>query len=447
MSNNTNDTDQGSGTGSETGGLPCPFPKGFTGPPPPGVYKHVELVLLKIIIPIIIGVGTFGNVLTIIVLIRHMKKLTSTAMFLFTLALSDTLLLYNAPLRRWITSIWNEDIRHYTELGCKFSVYLTYTSIQFSSWLLVAVTVERFISVVWPHRVRLGCTPRNSAIVIGVLFLIIFGLNTHIFYGFGYSKLPVYNGEGFCEPLYEGYRVFWGDVYSWIDLAVAFAIPFGFFVVINSVIIYKLRMMRLQRRKMSIIKSKSEDSSNKDANGVTVMLIMLSVVFFLCLTPVSVYFIVREYWLKHIAEWFCIDIYEFFRLFEIHSLVYVIVNIIGYCNASVNFFLYIISGSKYRAEIKALLLCKPVAQDGIFGSSSSASQRRTTRSTIASESRYGSRSTATASYNGTKGTPNNIEEEEGENGLQQKVLEDGTINKNQGYNNEVFTCMDEVNTV
>jgi hypothetical protein len=238
---------------------------------------------------------------------------------------------------------------------------MTYTSIQFSSWLFVAVTVERLICVVWPHRVRLGCTPRNSAIIVGVLFLIILGLNTHIFYGFGYSKLPVYNGEGFCEPLYEGYRVFWGDVYSWIDFAFAFAIPFGFFVVINSVIIYKLR------RKMSIIKSKSEDNNTKDANGVTVMLIMLSVVFFLCLTPVSVYFIVREYWLKHIAEWFCIDINVFFRLLEIHSLVNVIVNIIGYCNASVNFFLYIISGYKHRAEIKALLLCKPVAQDEIFG--------------------------------------------------------------------------------
>jgi hypothetical protein len=269
--------------------------------------------------------------------------------------------------------------------------------------------------------------------------LIIFGLNTHIFYGFGYSKLPVYNGEGFCEPLYEGYRVFWGDVYSWIDLAVAFAIPFGFFVVINSVIIYKLRMMRLQRRKMSIIKSKSEDSSKKDANGVTVMLIMLSVVFFLCLTPVSVYFIVREYWLKHIAEWFCIDIYEFFRLFEIHSLVYVIVNIIGYCNASVNFFLYIISGSKYRAEIKALLLCKPVAQDGIFGTSSSATQRRATGSTLASGSRYGSGSNATTSFNETRADTNHVEEEERENSLHEKVVEDEPINNNHGHNNEVFT--------
>ncbi|XP_045159566.2 cysteinyl leukotriene receptor 2-like [Mercenaria mercenaria] len=371
-------------------GPPCMPPPGFTGPPPPGTYIIAAERLWKIVPPIIISIGTVGNILTVIILLRYMRKISSTAVFLLTLAISDTLFLLNAPLRRWIIVIWDKDVRYISELGCKFSVYLTYSSLQLSSWILVAVTVERFICVVWPHRVRLGCTRKSATGVVAVLILIIFGSNAHIFYGFGRSDLPIFNNQGLCEPLYEGYHTFWSKMYTWIDFAVVFLVPFVVLLVANTAIIYKLRKSQNQRRKLSIIKSAGHKNKASDTRTVTIMLICLSVVFFISLTPVSIYYIYRPYWLESIEKWQCIDIYEYIRLNELQEFVSTVTNLIGYINSAFNFVLYTISGSKYRAELKAFLLCRPGGKEGLFGSSGSGVRRQGTTSTLASISRQSS---------------------------------------------------------
>lgn len=395
--NDTNGTETGRPSGGfqgpPPGGPPCAPPPGFTGPPPPGDYFNAADKLWTIVPPIVVVLGVFGNMLTVVILLRHIRKLSSTAIYLLTLAFSDTLFLLNAPLRRWIVNVWDEDVRHMSELVCKFSVYLTYSSSQLSSWILVAVTIERLISVVWPHRVRLGCTTRLSVTVIFVIVLIIFGSNAHIFYGFGRSDLPVFRNEGYCQPLYEDYFTFFNKTYPWIDFAVVFAIPFGILLISNLGIVYRLHKSRRERRKMSIIvKSRSDKSTANDIRRVTIILIILSVVFFICLAPVSIYFIYRPYMIEHRERLICVDIYEYIRLKELDVFLNALTNLLGYINAAFNFILYFISGSKYRAEIKALLFCRSGGRDDVFGSSSNGSRRRNTASTIASVNRSGSRS-------------------------------------------------------
>ncbi|KAH3896838.1 hypothetical protein DPMN_021020 [Dreissena polymorpha] len=51
-----------------------------------------------------------GNAMTIFVLLRQ-KKMTSTAVFLFALALSDTLVLFSALLPDWLLYTWGVDIK------------------------------------------------------------------------------------------------------------------------------------------------------------------------------------------------------------------------------------------------------------------------------------------------------------------------------------------------
>ncbi|KAL4229423.1 hypothetical protein ACF0H5_012461 [Mactra antiquata] len=367
--------------GPPAGGASCGPPPGWTGPPPPGPYANAAEMLWKTVPPIIIVLGVFGNILTVLILLRHARKLSSTAIFLMALAFSDTLFLFNAPLRQWIRAVWKTDVRWKSSLGCKFSIYLTYCSSQFSSWLLVAVTVERFISIVRPHHVRIGCTSRLAGVIIVALFVLIYGLNTHIFYGFGRSNLPRYFGQGLCEAMYEEYYEFWTKVYSWIDLAVVFLVPFLILLVANSIIIYKLRQTRTIRRRLSIVKTRNEQTQAKDSKLVTVMLILLSVVFFVCLTPVSIFFVYRPYWMDKVNPTLCSDLYGFIAAHERIDFTHAITNIIGYINAAFNFVLYVISGSKFRAELKSLFLCQPGRGIGVFGGATAGSVRRSTITT------------------------------------------------------------------
>ncbi|KAH3735340.1 hypothetical protein DPMN_041831 [Dreissena polymorpha] len=68
--------------------------------PPVGYYKNTRMLFWRVIPPILISIGTIGNVMTIFVLLRQ-KKMKSTAVFLFALALSDTLVLFCALLPEW----------------------------------------------------------------------------------------------------------------------------------------------------------------------------------------------------------------------------------------------------------------------------------------------------------------------------------------------------------
>ncbi|KAH3739753.1 hypothetical protein DPMN_046440 [Dreissena polymorpha] len=68
--------------------------------------------------PILISVGTFGNAMTIFVLL-HQKKMTSTALFLIVLALSDTLMLFSGLLPAWVRYTLVIDILWLSNTGCK----------------------------------------------------------------------------------------------------------------------------------------------------------------------------------------------------------------------------------------------------------------------------------------------------------------------------------------
>ncbi|KAH3716820.1 hypothetical protein DPMN_059549 [Dreissena polymorpha] len=56
-------------------------------------------------------------------------------------------------------------------------VYRTYCSIQLSSRLIVAVTLQRTACVLFPHKVRLGCSPQNAGLIIVTIVLAVFGIN------------------------------------------------------------------------------------------------------------------------------------------------------------------------------------------------------------------------------------------------------------------------------
>ena len=328
--------------------------------PEPGVYTDVKEWLWKIIPPIVMLLGTFGNSLTIIVLMRQIKNLSSTAVYLLTLAFSDLLVLYLGPLRQWIVYLWRVDVRTLSNAGCKIQMFLTYFSIQFSSWLLVAVTMERVISVILPHKVKLGCTTMKAGIAVMTIFICVFGLNCHILYGYGQVYKP--SGKYRCAPIYADYIYFLDNILPWIDFAFTFAIPFTLLLTCNMIIIVTLRKNTRRRRKLSL------SQKGKGGNSITVMLIMLCVVFFLCLTPVSIYLIVLPY-VK--AEARKLPFMQMLRQLEKILFWHALTNCFGYLNSCTNFMFYFLSGSRFRMEVRALFACKKAGKEGVFGNSTS----------------------------------------------------------------------------
>ena len=339
-----------------------------------GYYQNVSLFIWKTVPPIIIPLGSLGNTLTIIVILRHFRKMTSISLFLLCLAFSDLLVLYTVCLRHWIRNVWKFDIRSMSESGCKLHVFFTYVSMQLSSWLLVGVTTEKVISVVVPHRVKFICTSKTVKKVIGVIILLILGLNCHILYGMGLKPTTnLGNYDALCYARPGSYENFFYTVWPWIDFCVMFAVPFFILICSNIIIISRLA---IHKKRWRSIKGEMLFSGDKDNKRITFLLIWLCVFFFVCLTPSGVYFIVSPYWRDGILEQ---EQYEnvYYDL-EYMAFWYAIINCVSYLNATCNFIFYVLTGTRFRREIINLIRCKRSPADGVFGYYS----RRTTRSRL-----------------------------------------------------------------
>ncbi|KAH3740001.1 cysteinyl leukotriene receptor 2-like [Dreissena polymorpha] len=313
-------------------------------------YRDTRVLLWRVIPPILVFIGTIGNALTIIVLLRQ-KKMTSTAMFLLALALSDTLILCNAPLRAWLYNTWDIEVLSLSSPGCKALSYLHYCSFHLSSLLIVVVTLERTACVLFPHKVRLGCSPHNAGMIIISIVLSVFGINIIILVIFDVNE----NTGWTCRPFTKGYRDLSEYVYGWIDFTLRFGAPFPLLLIGNVIIVVQLARSRSRRQRMNI------SGQARDTRPLSILMMALCVLFLLTMTPL---FVLRFYFLYQREKLSALEANDFVYI----AFLYDVAVQVHYSNATFNFAIYVFSGSRFRAELRSLLCCKATQGTILFGS-------------------------------------------------------------------------------
>ncbi|ESO85080.1 hypothetical protein LOTGIDRAFT_131098, partial [Lottia gigantea] len=111
---------------------------------------RIHKILAIYVPPILLLLGTFGNIFAFLVL-RHksMARLT-TYLFLAALSISDCFVLLFGLLRMWIGEVSKFELRDQSDWLCKSIIYVGYITSNYSAWLLIAVTIERYLVIVHP---------------------------------------------------------------------------------------------------------------------------------------------------------------------------------------------------------------------------------------------------------------------------------------------------------
>ncbi|XP_070301925.1 neuromedin-U receptor 2-like [Salvelinus sp. IW2-2015] len=156
------------------------------GPKRSPVFLPISLVYLLIFL-----LGVSGNLLTCTVISKHKKMCTPTNLYLFSLAVSDLLVLFfGMPLE--IYDLWQNYPFPFGEGVCYFKIFL-FETVCFASILNVTVlSVERYIAVVHPLKTRYVATNKHAKHVISavwVLSLVCAIPNTSL-HGIYYLNLP-----------------------------------------------------------------------------------------------------------------------------------------------------------------------------------------------------------------------------------------------------------------
>ena len=127
-------------------------------------------------IPVIIIIGTIGNVLIVLVMARKEFRKHVTSWSFIALAFADLITLDVAFLRFWLIEAFNIDVRLLSNWGCKVHVYLTYWVSNFSVWVVVILTWQRVLAICFPVQSKRWITKAKTAVVLGIVALILLGL-------------------------------------------------------------------------------------------------------------------------------------------------------------------------------------------------------------------------------------------------------------------------------
>jgi len=239
---------------------------------------------------------------------------------------------------------------------CKVEKFSFYTASDAAIWILVAFTVDRLIAVTFPLIKYIICAPRRAVGVCVVIVVLAISKNLHVFWTRG---VEVIEGRVKKCGRPEPYRYFEQHVRPSLAFALVSVVPFIIISLCNCLIVITLLRAHRQRSVTLQRSAMSEDTQDKDKpeersaqaqprsavfTQTSLMCIAASIGFVVCVTPSIVLTMGRNQWLN--AGGFTQAAYHASRAVA-HQL--------ACLNHAINFFLYCITGQRFRTELVALL--------------------------------------------------------------------------------------------
>ena len=235
---------------------------------------------------------------------------------------------YVPPGPKWYTRVAN---------------YINFISFMCSTLLILSMTFERFYSIILPHKAASFNTVKRAKITVACIVIVSILYNIPHLYvtsNVKWEYIPYGNSNEYS----------FGEFYYWLSTIVHFALPFTLLLIMNSVIIHKIRnrfpsMPSQKTSSDSSIResSQGESSQNKKSElQVFVTLLLVTFTFLILTTPAYLFF-------------FFVLVIDFFktpRCFAGYFLFYNVSHKLYISNYGINFFLYVISGKKFRTDLR-----------------------------------------------------------------------------------------------
>lgn len=294
--------------------------------------------------PIFVVLGLIGNILSIIVWTRrHMKS--STGRYLTALAVADSGVLIWFVLTDTV-KMTNPDVVNSPGYAFIFA-YLGYPFfflwIILSIWFMVGVTVDRFIMVCLITKAKEYCNETRANVGIGVIAGLCFLINLPHFWSYevDWDRSGAANGTGPALMKTEFQKGEGAIRYEfWVHCIFLVLVPWFSVFTLNLLIISKIGKTN---RKMSSKKTaQSADKSRHSENQITRLLLIVTFTFLFllgcqCITQ-CFYMLMPDGFDKNIID-------EAFAVAKLGVII----------NSSINFFLYCLSGRRFRQELLTLL--------------------------------------------------------------------------------------------
>ena len=249
---------------------------------------------------------------------------------------------YISALTRYLFSV------HYVKFPpsdywyCSLLNFFALTSVTCSTYFVLSMTFERFYSIILPHKAASFNTVRKAQITITCVIML------NILFHIPHLFISDSNGR-FCIANRISAVNVYGAIYYWLSLVVSFAFPFVSLLIMNSFIIHTLR----QRSKMDLTRSDNQGQnegqhtkSESSETQIFILLLLVTFAFLLLTTPAYVLIFYMSYYHGNTPQFHAG--YHFLHHFGEKTF---------FTNNGINFFLYVMSGQKFRNDLVKLFKC------------------------------------------------------------------------------------------
>ena len=287
---------------------------------------------------VILTLAFIGNSLTICICMRRDNRKRSFMLYLAALSVSDTINCSTFIMSYIIATIdvtWGSP-----GLFCKLTVFLLHSAQYISSWLTVAISLERTVSTKLPHKVSRISSQGFGIKTILIIILVSFILNSHHLYGtIGFAEGSIIR----CTVILGPYVILMAFFYPVVRALVYSLIP-GFLIILCNTVMVKAVFSSARIRRTA------SGQAAKRNRELLIVAVLINISFIILTSPVCLYTIFSG--ITHDLE----------AMYSNSKIPY-ITAVMSFANNGVTFYLYVISGSRFRQHLKELILCKTCRQN------------------------------------------------------------------------------------
>ncbi|XP_029439305.1 neuromedin-U receptor 2 [Rhinatrema bivittatum] len=282
-------------------------------------------------------IGVTGNLLVCLVILKHRNMKTPTNYYLFSLAVSDLLvLIFGMPLE--IYEMWSNYPFLFGAVGCYFKTAL-FETVCFASILSVTtVSIERYVAIIYPFRAKLESTRKRALRILVVIWIlsILFSIPNTSTHGIMLQYFPnrtLVPNSATCivvKPM-------------WIYNCIIQVTSFLFYVLPMAVIsvLYYLMGLKLRQDKSLETDEMSMSIQRPSRKSVTKMLFVLVLVFAICWAP----FHVDRLFFSFVRDWTE-------PLANVFNIIHVVSGVFFYLSSAVNPLIYNLLSRRFRSAFQ-----------------------------------------------------------------------------------------------
>ena len=282
-----------------------------------------SLAVWQYVPPVIVVVGTIGHILIIIAVNGSKRRATSFTIYLTALAVVDALVLYTQTFNLWLQYAFGINIKESRAFMCKLNYFLGFLFIHISSWLVACLTIERTICMYFPRKVGQLPGPKVGITACSIIVIFFCALNAHVMYG---RDFELRQNKTVCGFVDQDYKQFFYTIWNKTHFIIYFCLPISIIILGNSAIVIKV-----YRSSTSVTVGQSNILRYR-TRQVFLITFLISVAFVILVPPLPMLFFIAP-----------VDVLQ-----PISAVFY---NML-FLNHAINFFLYVLSGSRFRKDLK-----------------------------------------------------------------------------------------------